>query len=692
MPSPYTYKSRLPRIVDSIRHDFTDATESTSPTTGAITVAGGVGIAKRLNVDGLITAEEGVKFSGGTRGAGRLVKDSAYGVNLRGDAGSSYDFSLESAAGDIFGWNPTGTSYFDAAVRTSGASHNRNISDRFKDQFYNVKEFGATGDGTTDDTARFTAAVAAISTKGTLFVPPGTYILDNCIVNKDVMFILAHGATLKHKGTATNDMLRFTVAQSGGIVGGIIDGNKSEQTLNTVAGRKKCVTYYSNGSVIRDVTFQNHVWAAFWDEQMLTSSTIERCRFLEGAEQGGNDAVQLAIGVMASCGIAYYFGTRTTESRPIITIRDCEFIQVGEPTLVGAAPGGILIQGRDANNVFPNAVIDNCYFEGIGQNINGAHVGSIDGGYEDMDGVIITNCRVRRPRYIVFKLQTSSRIIATNNIVWCDADFRVTDGTALGVFYIDFMLQRPGHPNTTRNESCIISHNHVVDATATMANAIIVQGVNDEGREVIISENKLANVNGGITLQGNFGIEGNVIIDGNIVTVVGSGYSALSIGNFSGRATISDNHLSGGSAGHGILANGILASATLRFDNNYCETSGAGFYPFAVFRCGKLFATSNHFNAIAGGFAVRIEASGGTNIGLLRYEQNYIEAGTLNIPPAGVTKIMGSFSYSGNPEGVWAADVGTEFRRTDGGASTTHYIKESGSTNTGWKAVLTGPP
>ena len=41
-------------------------------------------------------------------------------------------------------------------------------------------------------------------------------------------------------------------------------------------------------------------------------------------------------------------------------------------------------------------------------------------------------------------------------------------------------------------------------------------------------------------------------------------------------------------------------------------------------------------------------------------------------------------SGTGSPEGVVAAPVGTEYRRRDGGAGTSIYIKESGSGNTGW--------
>lgn len=42
---------------------------------------------------------------------------------------------------------------------------------------------------------------------------------------------------------------------------------------------------------------------------------------------------------------------------------------------------------------------------------------------------------------------------------------------------------------------------------------------------------------------------------------------------------------------------------------------------------------------------------------------------------------------TGSPEGVVTSPVGGVYLRTDGGASTVLYIKESGTGNTGWRAV-----
>lgn len=84
---------------------------------------------------------------------------------------------------------------------------------------------------------------------------------------------------------------------------------------------------------------------------------------------------------------------------------------------------------------------------------------------------------------------------------------------------------------------------------------------------------------------------------------------------------------------------------------------------------------------IPGGLTIRDTVNGGGN-----------NAATLSA--AGVLSIRSTLSVSntaavirsgtGTPEAVVTAPVGSMFLRTDGGAGTTLYIKESGAGNTGW--------
>jgi hypothetical protein len=52
-----------------------------------------------------------------------------------------------------------------------------------------------------------------------------------------------------------------------------------------------------------------------------------------------------------------------------------------------------------------------------------------------------------------------------------------------------------------------------------------------------------------------------------------------------------------------------------------------------------------------------------------------------------IRQLQGKWRWgTGTPEGAVTAPVGTAYLRTDGGAGTTLYVKESGTGNTGWAA------
>jgi hypothetical protein len=60
-----------------------------------------------------------------------------------------------------------------------------------------------------------------------------------------------------------------------------------------------------------------------------------------------------------------------------------------------------------------------------------------------------------------------------------------------------------------------------------------------------------------------------------------------------------------------------------------------------------------------------------------------------SINPAGFAMNTANLIWltgSGTPEGAITADVGSLYTRSNGGANTTLYIKESGTGNTGWVA------
>jgi hypothetical protein len=60
--------------------------------------------------------------------------------------------------------------------------------------FFNVKDYGATGDGTTNDSTAFAATLTALpAAGGTIFVPEGIFRVDNFVINRDNVHLLGTG-------------------------------------------------------------------------------------------------------------------------------------------------------------------------------------------------------------------------------------------------------------------------------------------------------------------------------------------------------------------------------------------------------------------------------------------------------------------------------------------------------------------
>jgi hypothetical protein len=98
-----------------------------------------------------------------------------------------------------------------SSVTATGSTTARTLANRFAD-VVNVKDFGAVGDGVTDDTAAIQAAIVATTTGKALFFPSGTYTFSTQLVfNQNYIGIIGQGSTttfLKYTGAnTTNDLI-----------------------------------------------------------------------------------------------------------------------------------------------------------------------------------------------------------------------------------------------------------------------------------------------------------------------------------------------------------------------------------------------------------------------------------------------------------------------------------------------------
>lgn len=110
------------------------------------------------------------------------------------------------------------------------------------DLVFNVKDYGAMGDGATDDTAAINSAISAATNGGTIYLPPGTYV-----VNPATGINLANNTRLTGSGTgsiikvashanATGNVVKAQSISSVSVDNLMIDGNKTNQTNSTNYG------------------------------------------------------------------------------------------------------------------------------------------------------------------------------------------------------------------------------------------------------------------------------------------------------------------------------------------------------------------------------------------------------------------------------------------------------------------------
>lgn len=532
-----------------------------------------------------------------------------------------------------------------------------------------VLAMGAVGDGATDDTAAFRKAVTNTLAGGTVRVPAGTYVLDGLVVDRNVSFDLHSAAVLKHKGSASSDMIVMSEAQSGFFRGGTLDGNKANQDLTTAATRKALLNYNFRDYRIEGVTFTNYAREAVKSTNGTGFVAIENCAFVEGAEHGG-DAGEVSMAINF-----FYHSSGLSNITPQIIVANCRFEQAAGPSVAGKAPGGIYVHGIDSLGVYPRLTVRDCFFKNIGQDYAGNKIGSIDC-YEDNRQVRVVNNRFLSPKYVPIKIQNSSKIVVTGNFIDGDSEL-VTHG-----IWLDFSERTD---TNSALEGALVSGNFIYDCVN--AEGIVIQGVNAAASDIMVVNNRVLNCKAGIVSQGASGMDGAMIISGNIAQAVGSGYSALTFGNFAGDAIVSGNAFYGGPSGtgHAFVSSSGLTNGNFSFKNNHFETITSGLFPFAIFGVSNVLMSGNTFRQTAGGVAVRFGTnSAGATIGRLIYKpDNIILNGSLTMPPTHISAFADSFVGLVTPEGNYAASAGV-LCIYNGQV----WRKEIGTGNTGWKMQL----
>lgn len=254
---------------------------------------------------------------------------------------------------------------------------------KFLENIINIKDplYGATGDGSTDDTTAIQAALTACSANGggTVYAPPGTYIIaDSVTVESNTTLLGAGQGTIFKRaankdGTGDMNLIKTAVSATNVVFQDFaIDGNGSNQTHGTGSNANQVGLRFRAGTTdskaIRVTVYNNLNSGIYMDT--CTSCEVSHCY---AYDQIGNPAYP-PTGAPGD-GIAVHYGSDLILSDNVcydnnndgIVISECSRLKVTGNVCYGNVVGhGIEIFTNDSAHPIEDSVIANnvCYDNG----------------------------------------------------------------------------------------------------------------------------------------------------------------------------------------------------------------------------------------------------------------------------------------------------------------------------------------
>lgn len=491
----------------------------------------------------------------------------------------------------------------------------------------NVKDYGAKGDGSTDDTAAIqaaiTAAVGSFGAGGVVKAPPGNYFL-----NSITAFTTAGASTFP--GYALRVPSNVTIAADHGAI-------FTENIDNT--GRR--VMFYLEGSniTIDGITYNN-----------IYNMT------------GGSQPTGIPIAAGDQFNAAY------TGAMTNIRIRDCTFLRPWYPTKFSFGQSG------------GTATLSDVKISGCSTYAEPAATGS--GGHNfrtDIPGnisdVSVTNCHV-------YNVTVSAAI----------GYYGVWNGAVTGNVLRGSTINGAGIQCENGSDNISITGNTTMDHF----NHIWI----DDSTNVTITGNTMRNNTVSSSFKGIRVTKQGYTLDPNKVTTgINIGPNTLTncfivseaFGTPTGTPSFGSIKVTGATITLDGVTNAYGISLTSGLTNTVIGCSVVGALTSSIY----ISPTSNQFIVVMGNITTKAgtESSVGftlanTNAFRPIVENNQWINGAPSVGQAVGAEIIGLriFAGPGTPLSVVSAPVGSLFLRTDGGTSTSLYVKESGTSSTGWVA------
>ena len=571
-----------------------------------------------------------------------------------------------------------------APITATGSTTARTLENRFAD-VVNVKDFGAVGDGVTDDTVAIQAALGTTSTA--IYFPAGAYRI-SASGSTAALSSTVSGRRIFGEGVITaTTPVRKAIS---------ITGARTELSLD--CNGNSSIAVFAHFSAIdcfvHHCTIRNLYAAAGFGEVNGIRVT------LDGLQGGGviSDNVFLnlesvgdAIGSNASGFTrAILIEADSNQAAPIVVANNRIDTVVGEEgdaiAVINSNGAGtyyelnLCIQGNSIFNFNRRGVKIQCSGANILNNIFQNTWGSapsqiqgvidlVQGGKHVVRGNELTNCKFCSQIKALEDVAPINDIFIVDNVI-----SGIGSETVNTLIALDMML----------GDNAVVSNNTIL-ASLFGGTCIRVENANT----VIVDRNTVINANGtsfdlstnlsNLILGNNsfsrsrsasFRADGVFSQDAFSVEVLGTADRSLTL--YNSDSTLSDGELISQIRFHQNDNNSNQVNASIR-----AMAVGSTGITKLVFCAG----TNSPWFEVGTNGQVNPVTDNTQTLGTASLQWSTLFANSIQIG-SGPTISTGS----GSPEGNVTAPIGSLYTNTTGGASTTLYVKTSGSGNTGWTA------
>lgn len=323
---------------------------------------------------------------------------------------------------------------------------------------FNVKDYGATGNGTTDDTAAIQAAMDAVKAAGggTLWFPPGTYYMYTYVVLCDNVTITGKGATIRKLSTSYSYVCfaSFSGANQGygsGANNVTCHGLTFRGSFSDAAPRGLCAfsLHHAKNFLAYNLRFTECAGQGHQFDIGGSDGIVVRDSLFEGfrTEFGAlyNECVQVDVSQLVSSSVpdanTAYDGLPTKN----VTVENCRFmpLTIGAKTYPAPIPVGShgQIEGQYYTNIVVRGNIIDTTFTDTTSGVPGIlHFYGVDGITIEKNTIINRGSTVTRAIYMprANVVQQMSQLInpAATTVSTTDArvpkNVRITGNTFIG--------------------------------------------------------------------------------------------------------------------------------------------------------------------------------------------------------------------------------------------------------------------